>query len=64
MNIMETTTDALATPVEMAALYKVSRETIYHWLQEGQVPGAFKVGGTWRVSLAVWHEAMSRVPAA
>lgn len=58
---METTTDALATPIEMAALYQVSRETMYRYLAQGLVPGSFKIGGAWRVSLPVWRAAMESV---
>jgi len=49
--------EALATPEQMAEIYQISRTTMYRWLTEGQVPGAFKVGNKWRVSMPAWRAA-------
>jgi len=37
------------TPEEVANLIKVSRKTIYNWIQEGRLK-AVKIGHFWRVS--------------
>jgi excisionase family DNA binding protein len=57
----QTVTEALATPDEMAEVYQVTRTTMYRWLNEGRVPGAFKVGNKWRVSLPEWRAAVAGV---
>ena len=37
------------TPEEVANLIKVSRKTIYNWIQEGRLK-AVKIGHFWRIS--------------
>jgi len=37
------------TPEEIAANLKVSRKTIYNWIQEGRLK-AVKIGHFWRIS--------------
>ena len=37
------------TPKEIAANLKVSRKTIYNWIQEGRLK-AVKIGHFWRIS--------------
>ncbi len=37
------------TPEEVAANLKVSRKTIYNWIQEGRLK-AVKIGHFWRIS--------------
>jgi len=37
------------TPEEIAANLKVSRKTIYNWIQEGRLK-AIKIGHFWRIS--------------
>ncbi len=36
--------DKLLTTEEVAARYRVSRRTLYHWRATGQAPPAIKVG--------------------
>ncbi len=54
--------DAVLTIPEVAALLKISERTIYAMAKEGRLPGAVKVGGSWRVllpKLMGWLEANS-----
>lgn len=37
------------TPEEVAANLKVSRKTVYNWIQEGRLK-AVKIGHFWRIS--------------
>ena len=41
--------EKLYTPEEVAVNLKVSRKTIYNWIQEGRLK-AIKIGHFWRIS--------------
>ena len=41
--------EALLTPIETAALLRISLRTLYTWTETGQIP-AIKVGTRWRYS--------------
>jgi len=41
--------EKLYTPEEVAVNLKVSRKTIYNWIQEGRLK-AVKIGHFWRIS--------------
>ncbi len=58
--------DAVLTIPEVAALLKISERTVYAMAKEGRLPGAVKIGGSWRVlrpKLMGWLEENS-TPAA
>ena len=40
--------DELLTVGEMASMAKVSRSTVRTWLRAGLVPGAYRLGASWR----------------
>lgn len=47
---------------ETAALLKMSERTVYLMAKEGRLPGAVKLGGSWRVvreKLLAWLDANS-----
>lgn len=47
---------------EVAALLKMSERTVYAMAKEGKLPGAVKLGGSWRVvrsKLMAWLDAHS-----
>ena len=37
------------TPDELAGYVKLSRSSVFRLLQEGKIPGAQKIGGSWRI---------------
>jgi GH24 family phage-related lysozyme (muramidase) len=39
---------------------KVSTETARRWAEQGELPGAFKVGTQWRVSVPVFYREVER----
>lgn len=45
------------TPGEVAAkeVMNVSVKTVYRMLVKGEIPGAFKFGGTWRIDREIFH---------
>ena len=48
---------AVLTVDELAALLRVNRKTVYEALARGEIPGARKVGNTYRIhreSVVVW----------
>ena len=52
--------EQVLTIKEVAALLKISERTVYAMAKEGRLPGAVKVGGSWRVlraKLMGWLEA-------
>ena len=54
--------EPVLTIKETAALLKVSERTVYAMAKEGRLPGAVKVGGSWRVvsaKLFAWLDASS-----
>ncbi len=59
--------DTLLTIKETAALLKMTERTVYAMAKEGRLPGAAKVGGSWRVmrnTLMSWLEAGGDSPRA
>jgi len=44
------TDDAVLTIQEVAAMLRISERTIYAMAKQGRLPGAVKVGGSWRGS--------------
>ena len=52
--------EPVLTIKEVATLLKISERTVYAMAKEGRLPGAVKVGGSWRVlrsKLMAWLEA-------
>lgn len=47
---------ALATVEEMAELLRTTKKTVYNLLEDNDVPGARKVGRSWRVSVESFQE--------
>jgi excisionase family DNA binding protein len=47
------------TPEEVAANLKVSRKTIYNWIQEGRLK-AVKIGHFWRISESELNRLLNR----
>lgn len=41
--------DDLWTVGDLETYFKACGKTVYRWLNSGQIPGAFKVGGNWYV---------------
>jgi hypothetical protein len=39
---------------------KISTETARRWAEKGELPGAFKVGTQWRVSVPVFYREVER----
>ena len=39
----------ILTPKQVQELLQISRATFFRWLEQGELPGAVKVGGAWRV---------------
>ena len=57
--------DTVLTIKETAALLKMTERTVYAMAKEGRLPGAAKVGGSWRVmrgTLMSWLEAGGDTP--
>lgn len=57
--------DQIMTIQEVAALLRISERTIYAMAKEGRLPGAVKVGRSWRVlrpKLMAWLEENSASP--
>jgi len=46
---MTTETPTLLRIEEVAAILRIGRTRVYELAQAGELPGAFKVGGQWRV---------------
>lgn len=42
----------LMTPEEFADYLRMDRRTIYRWLVNGELPGAFKAGQKWRIPVS------------
>lgn len=40
----------LLTPERIAELTSFHVDSVYRWLRAGEIPGATKIGGRWRVS--------------
>ena len=58
--------DQYLTIQEVCALLRLSERTIYRMCREGDLPGAAKVGGSWRVrraNLEAWLAAGGEAPA-
>ena len=36
-------------PVQVQKLLQISRTTFFRWVTNGELPGAFKIGDSWRV---------------
>jgi len=54
--------EPVLTIKETAALLKMSERTVYLMAKEGRLPGAVKLGGSWRVvreKLLAWLDANS-----
>ena len=54
--------EPVLTIKETAALLKMSERTVYLMAKEGRLPGAVKLGGSWRVvraKLLAWLDAES-----
>ena len=54
------TDEPVLTIKEVATLLKISERTVYAMAKEGRLPGAVKVGGSWRVmsaKLLAWLDA-------
>ena len=54
------TDEPVLTIKEVAVLLKISERTVYAMAKEGRLPGAVKVGGSWRVlrpKLMAWLDA-------
>jgi excisionase family DNA binding protein len=54
--------EPVLTIKESAALLKMSERTVYLMAKEGRLPGAVKLGGSWRVvqeKLLAWLDANS-----
>jgi excisionase family DNA binding protein len=59
MNEPGTTTMTLLTIIEAAELLQLSPRTVHRMIQNKKLPGAFKIGGQWRLNeskLAQWLE--------
>jgi excisionase family DNA binding protein len=59
MNEPGTTTMTLLTITEAARLLQISPRTVHRMIQNKKLPGAFKIGGQWRLNeskLAQWLE--------
>lgn len=41
--------ETIMTIKEFAKRYKVNEETVRRLIREHKIPGAFKLGGTWRI---------------
>ena len=39
----------ILTPEQVQAVLQISRSTFFRMVQSGQLPGAFKLGGAWRI---------------
>ena len=50
----------MMTVAEIAEALHCSRETVYHLLRAGQIPGAFRFGNRWRVNSDQFHVWMRR----
>ena len=47
----------IMTPDQVKEYLQISRATFYRWLEDGKMPGAVKIGGSWRIhreKLRVW----------
>jgi len=54
--------EPLLTIKEVAALLKMSDRTVYAMAKEGKLPGAVRLGGSWRIvrsKLFAWLDANS-----
>ena len=49
-------TTGYLTIAEAAILLKFSQATLYRHVGQGEIPGACKIGGSWRISAAVLAE--------
>ena len=49
---------SILTPEEFAEKYKIGRTKLYEMLRAGKIPGAFKIGNTWRIDESVFRGAM------
>lgn len=43
------------TPGEVAQILRVATKTIYRMLLTGEIPGAFKFAGSWRIDREIFH---------
>lgn len=48
------------TPGEVAQVLRVATKTIYRMLLTGEIPGAFKFGGTWRIDREIFHASLKK----
>ena len=39
----------ILTPRQVQEILQISRATFYRWIEAGQLPGAVKIGDSWRV---------------
>ena len=42
--------DELLDVRQIAEYFKVSAKSVYSWIKAGRLPGAFRVGGLWRIA--------------
>ena len=43
------TAPEVLTPAQVQEILQISRATFFRWIQIGQLPGAVKIGDSWRV---------------
>ncbi|HUU26539.1 MAG TPA: helix-turn-helix domain-containing protein [archaeon] len=52
-------------PGQVQKLLQISRNTFFRWVAEGKLPGAFKIGDSWRVDrdkLEAWIDEQAQKP--
>jgi excisionase family DNA binding protein len=47
-------------PLEVAELLSISRSKVYLLLAEGRIPGAFRIGQSWRVHRRILEAAVEQ----
>jgi len=50
--MVDTMTEDWITAQQAAQRLGITRDTAYRLLQDGKIPGSYRVGGQWRVSIA------------
>lgn len=53
-------TKPFLTPAEVCDILDIRRETFYAIAPKGEIPGAVKVGGQWRINSRVFWAAMNK----
>ena len=44
------------TPKQVQELLQMSRATIFRLIEKGDLPGAVKIGGSWRIDREMLHD--------